>query len=59
MRKTYYKLQKYALVQTYKDYEAEEWKMLMPDCVMELLSTSLPAILSIVERTGKHPNTGI
>ncbi len=55
MRKTDYKLQKYALILTYEDYEANEWKMLMPDCVRESLSTSLPAILSIVEKTGKAP----
>ncbi len=55
MRKTYYKLQKYSLILTYEDFEAGEWKMLMPDCVRESLSTSLPAILSIVERTGKAP----
>lgn len=55
MRKTCYKLQKYALVLTYEDFEAGEWKMLMPDCVRESLSTSLPAILSIVEKTGKAP----
>ena len=54
-RKTNYKLQKYALILTYEDYEANEWKMLMPDCVRESLSTSLPAILSIAEKTGKAP----
>ena len=55
MRKTYYKLQKYSLILTYEDFEAGEWKMLMPG-VRESLSTSLPAILLIVERTGKAPN---
>lgn len=38
-----------------KDYETEEWKMLMPDSVRESLLTSLSAILSIVEKTGKAP----
>lgn len=46
---------KYSLILTYEDYEAGEWKMLMLDCVRDLLSTSLPAILSIVEKTGKAP----
>ena len=55
MRKTYYKLQQYSLILTYEDFDAGEWKMLMPDCVRESLSSSLPAILSIVERTGKAP----
>lgn len=55
MRKTCYKLQKYSLVLTYEDYEAGEWKMLIPDCVRESLSPSLPAILLIVERIGKAP----
>lgn len=54
-RKTYYKSQKYSLVLTYENFEAGEWKMLMPDCVRESLSTSLPAIISIVEKTGKAP----
>lgn len=58
IKKTCYKLQKYTLVLTYEDFEAGEWKMLMPG-VRESLSTGIPAILSIVERTGKHPNTGI
>lgn len=39
MRKTYYKLQKFSLILTYEDFEAGEWKMLMPDCVRESLST--------------------
>lgn len=55
MRKTQYKLQKYSLIQTYEDFEAGEWKMLMPDSVRESLATSLPYILSIVEKTGKAP----
>ena len=32
MRKTQYKLQKYALILTFEDFAANEWKMLMPDC---------------------------
>lgn len=55
MRKTYYKLQKYSLILTYKDFEAGEWKMLMPNSVRESRSVSLPAILSIAEKTGKTP----
>ena len=38
MRKTQYKLQKYALILTFEDFAANEWKMLMPDCVRESLS---------------------
>ena len=56
MRKTLYKLQKYDLVLMYEDVEANEWKMLMPDCVRESLATSLPAVLSIVEKAGKMPS---
>ena len=55
MRKTQYKLQKYSLILTYEDFEASEWKMLMPDSVRESLAVSLPAILSIAEKTGKAP----
>ena len=53
--KTYYKLQKYSLILTYEDFDAEEWKMLMPDSVRESLSTSFPTIQSIVEKIGKVP----
>ena len=56
MRKTQYKLQKYSLVLTYEDFATNEWKMLMPDSVRESLAVSLPAVLSIAERTGKVPN---
>ena len=56
MRKTPYKLQKYLLILTYEDFAANEWKMLMPDCVRESLATSLPAVLSIVEKAGKMPS---
>ena len=56
MRKTQYKLQKYALILTFEDFAANEWKMLMPDCVRESLSNSLPTILSITEKTGKAPS---
>ena len=38
-----------------RDLEASEWKMLMPDSVRESLAVSLPAILSIAEKTGKAP----
>ena len=56
MRKTPYKLQKYSLILTYEDFAANEWKMLMPDCVRESLVTTLPAVLSIVEKAGKMPS---
>ena len=55
MRKTQYKLQKYSLILTFEDFETGEWKMLMPDSVRESLAASLPAILSIAEKTGKAP----
>ena len=55
MRQTFYKLQKFHLVLTYEDEEAGIWKMLMPDCVRESLATSLPAVMSIVEKAGKIP----
>ncbi len=48
-------LQKYTLILTYEDVKAGEWKMLMPDSVRESLSVSLPAILSLAEKTGKVP----
>ena len=56
MRKTFYKLQKYGLVLTYEDWEKHEWRMLMPDCVRESLSFSLPTVLQIVEKAGKMPS---
>ena len=56
MRKTSYKLQKYSLILTYEDLATNEWKMLMPDCVQESLATTLPAVLSIVEKAGKMPS---
>lgn len=56
IRKTFYKLQKYGLVLTYEDFAAWKWKMLMPDCVRESLATSMPAVMSIVEKVGKMPS---
>ena len=56
MRKTHYKLQKYGLVVTYQDFEKNEWHMLMPDSVRESLSVSLPALLDMVEKTGRVPS---
>lgn len=56
MRKTHYKLQKYGLVVTYQDFEKNEWHMLMPDSVRQSLSVSLPALLDMVEKTGRVPS---
>ena len=55
-RKTFYKLQKFALVLTYEDDEKNEWHLLMPDCVRESLATSYPAYLQMAERGGKAPS---
>lgn len=56
MRKTFYKLQKYGLVLTYEDWEKHEWRMLMPDCVREVLSANLPGLLTLVEKIGRVPS---
>ena len=55
-RKTFYKLQKFALVLTYEDDEKNEWHLLMPDCVRESLATSYPAYLQMAERGVKAPS---
>lgn len=55
-RKTLYKLQKFALVLTYEDYERDEWHLLMPDCVRESLSTCYHAYLQMAEKGVKFPS---
>ena len=55
-RKTLYKLQKFALVLTYEDFENGEWHLLMPDCVRQSLATSYPAYLQMAEKGVKAPS---
>ena len=55
-RKTLYKLQKFALVLTYEDFENGEWHLLMPDCVRQSLATSYPAYLQMAEKGVKPPS---
>lgn len=52
MRRTPYKLQKYALVLTHEDDGTQRWEMLMPDEVREAFA---PHIDSVIARKGKHP----
>ena len=56
MRKTYYKLQNYGLVLTYKDTAKEEWHMLMPDAVRESLAPSYQVYLDLAEAGKKLPS---
>ena len=56
MRKTYYKLQQYGLVLTYKDMENEEWHMLMPDSVRESLAPYYKNYLDLAEAGQKLPS---
>ena len=56
MRKTYYKLQQYGLVLTYKDMENEEWHMLMPDSVRESLAPYYQSYLDLAEAGKKLPS---
>lgn len=55
-RKTLYKLQKFALVLTYEDFENGEWHLLMPDCVRQSLATSYTAYLQMAEKGVKPPS---
>ena len=52
MRKTQYKLQKYALVATYEDFEEEKWHMIMPDEVREAFAIHIDEAIAFKE---KHP----
>ena len=56
MRKTYYKLQQYGLVLTYKDMENEQWHMLMPDSVRESLAPYYQSYLDLAEAGQKLPS---
>lgn len=56
MRKTYYKLQQYGLVLTYKDMEKQEWHMLMPDEVRESLKEDYKYYLDLAEAGQKLPS---
>lgn len=55
-RKTYYKLQQYGLVLTYKDTASEEWHMLMPDEVRESLKDDYQTYLELAEAGTKLPS---
>lgn len=56
MRKTYYKLQNYGLVLTYKDLAKEEWHMIMPDVVRESLAPHYQVYLDLAEAGKKLPS---
>ena len=56
MRKTYYKLQQYGLLLTYKDLENEQWHMLMPDSVRESLAPYYKDYLDLAEAGQKLPS---
>ena len=56
MRKTYYKLQQYGLVLTYKDMENKQWCMLMPDSVRESLAPYYKDYLDLAEAGQKLPS---
>lgn len=55
MRKPQYKLQKLYLVVTYKDKETQEWHMLMPDELREVLSKDYKFYLDLAEKGQKGP----
>lgn len=55
MRKTQYKLQKLYLVATYEDKETQEWHMLMPDELREVLSKDNKSYLDLAEKGQKGP----
>ncbi len=52
MRKTPYKLQKYALVLTHENYDTRQWEMLMPDEVREAFALHIDEAIAYKE---KHP----
>ena len=55
-RKTYYILQKYYLVLTYRDDKKSEWHMLMPKEVRDSLASSLPFYLDCAMKGVKAPS---
>lgn len=55
MRKTQYKLQKLFLVATYCDEEKQEWHMLMPNELREVLAKDYKFYLDMAEKGQKGP----
>ena len=55
MRKTQYKLQKLYLVATYCDEANQEWHMLMPDELREVLAKDYKFYLDLAEKGQKGP----
>ena len=55
MRKTLYKLQKQYLVATYCDEANQEWHMLMPDELREVLAKDYKFYLDLAEKGQKGP----
>ena len=55
MRKTQYKLQKLYLVATYCDEANQEWHMLMPDELCEVLAKDYQFYLDLAEKGQKGP----
>lgn len=50
MRKTPYKLQKYALVLTHENYATRQWEMLMPDEVREAFTPYIDEAIAYKEK---------
>lgn len=50
MRKIPYKLQKYGLVLTYEDFDADQWHMLMPDSVRLSLSRFIDSYMEAIDK---------
>ena len=50
MRKMPYKLQKYALVLTYEDFDAQLWQMLMPDAVRLAFAPYIDGAIAFKEK---------
>ena len=55
MRKTQYKLQKLYLVATYCDEANQEWHMLMPDELRDVLAKDYKFYLDLAEKGQKGP----
>ena len=56
MRKTFYKLQQYGLVLTYKDEANAEWHLLMSDEVRQSLEADYKTYLDLAEAGKKLPS---
>ena len=56
MRNTFYKLQQYGLVLTYKDEANAEWHMIMPDEVRKSLEADYKTYLDLAEAGQKLPS---